>query len=197
MRRIFKGKKKLQRLGPPERPASMKPYLIAAALLLSVGAVYYLSSGPATTVPTSVRKAPALSGPSFTPKPGEMPKKIALTDFAGRVVLVDFWATWCEPCQEEIPWLVKLDRALAPEGFTILGVSMDEEGAKAVRRFVKDQPIPYPIILNGGEGPPPGWTVPGLPTAYLIGRDGTVLRRWFGEKDPDELRAAVEKALAR
>ncbi|MDE2492045.1 MAG: TlpA family protein disulfide reductase [Elusimicrobia bacterium] len=175
---------------------SAKPYLIAAAALLAAGAVYVLTRGSSAPLPASVEKAPALSGPSFTPKMGEMPKKISLTDFAGKVVLVDFWATWCEPCQEEIPGLVKLDRELEPKGFTILGVSMDEEGAKAVRRFVKDQPIPYPIILNGAENPPPGWTVPGLPTAYLIGRDGTILRRWFGEKDPDELRAAVDAALA-
>jgi hypothetical protein len=57
------------------------------------------------------------------------------------------------------------------------------------------QPINYPIILNGGERAPKGWVVPGLPTAYLISRDGRVLKRWFGEKDFDELDAAVNAAL--
>ncbi|MDE2142772.1 MAG: hypothetical protein KGJ84_10205 [Elusimicrobia bacterium] len=73
-------------------------------------------------------------------------------------------------------------------------VSMDDEGAPAVRAFTARQPIPYPVVLNGPAEAPAGWAVPGMPTAYLVGRDGRMLRRWIGGKDPDELRAAVEAA---
>jgi hypothetical protein len=78
----------------------------------------------------------------------------------------------------------------------MLGVSMDDEGAKAVKRFEEKQPIPYPVILNKGARTPKGWIVPGLPSAYLIGRDGSVLKRWFGEKDIPALRKTIEAALA-
>jgi len=121
---------------------------------------------------------------------------VSLAQFKGKVVLVDFWATWCAPCLEELPDLVTLRDKYAPQGFEILGVSMDEDGAKAVKKLLKKQPLPYPLALNGGEQEPKGWTVPGLPTAYLVGRDGMVRKRWFGEKDMDELKREVEAALA-
>ncbi len=123
-------------------------------------------------------------------------KPVSLSDFKGKVVLIDFWATWCEPCREEMPGLLKLHEKFKAKGFTVLGVSMDEEGVRAVKRFLIKQPIDYPLVLNGGERPPRGWLIPGLPTAYLIGRDGGVIKRWFGEKDMTEIEAFVNAALA-
>lgn len=123
-------------------------------------------------------------------------KTVSLADHNGKVVLVDFWATWCDPCKAEIPELVKLQASLGPKGFVILGVSMDDE-TEAVAPFAKSMKINYPVVLNGGETAPKGWVVPGLPTAYLIGRDGKVLLRKFGSKSIDELGAEVEAALAK
>jgi hypothetical protein len=74
---------------------------------------------------------------------------------------------------------------------------MDEDGEKAVKKFTAKQPISYPVVLNQGERAPSGWVVPGLPTAYLIGRRGEVLRRWFGEKDMADLEKDVDAALAK
>jgi cytochrome c biogenesis protein CcmG/thiol:disulfide interchange protein DsbE len=183
----------------------MKKFGIAAFLAASVVAAYLLAgqkfapaptAGPAPDAesapnsPDPNEKAAALSGPTLEGN------TLILSGFAGKVVLVDFWATWCDPCKEEIPDLVKLRERLKDKGFEILGVSMDEEGAKAVKKFTAKQPISYPVVLNGGERPPKGWTVPGLPTAYLIGRHGEVLKRWFGEKDMPDLEKDVAAALA-
>lgn len=179
----------------------MKKFGLAAFLCVSVVAVYLIagerfkpSSGGGEAEenrPDPNEKAAALSAPGLDGK------TLKLSDFAGKVVLVDFWATWCDPCKEEIPDLVKLRDKLKDKGFEIFGVSMDEDGAKAVKKFTAKQPISYPLALNGGERPPEGWVVPGLPTAYLIGRKGQVLKRWFGEKDMPELEQDVTAALAK
>ena len=181
-----------------------KKFGLAAFLSLSAIVAYLIAGarlapqapdGPSADMeqnaPDPNEKAPPLSGPTLAGK------TLSLSSFAGKVVLVDFWATWCDPCKEEIPDLVKLRDRLKDKGFEILGVSMDEEGAKAVKKFTAKQPISYPVVLNGGERAPAGWTVPGLPTAYLIGRHGEVLKRWFGEKDMPDLEKDVTAALAK
>ena len=188
-----------------ERPP-FKKFAVAALLCVSAVVVYLLAgrriapsapagagagAEPEQNFPDPNEKAPPLSGPTLDGK------TLTLAGFSGKVVLVDFWATWCDPCKEEIPDLVKLRDRLKDKGFEILGVSMDEEGAKAVKKFIAKQPISYPVVLHDGECPPEGWTVPGLPTAYLIGRNGQVLKRWFGEKDMPDLEKDVTAALAK
>jgi thiol-disulfide isomerase/thioredoxin len=121
-------------------------------------------------------------------------KAVSLADYKGKVVLVDFWATWCDPCKDEIPELIKLQDELGPKGFVVLGVSMDEDAAE-VTPFAKAAKINYPVILNGGELAPKGWIVPGLPTAYLIDKDGKALTRLFGSKSLKKLKLDVEAAL--
>jgi thiol-disulfide isomerase/thioredoxin len=171
----------------------MKRPGFALAVILGAVLVYVLASSPHEDEPDSPSSSPEKA--AVLVEKGLDGGDVSLAQFAGKVVLVDFWATWCAPCQEELPDLIALREKLAPRGFEILGVSMDEDGAKTVKRFLKKRPIPYPLALNGGEMEPKGWTVPGLPTAYLIGRDGMVRKRWFGEKDMDELKREVEAAL--
>jgi len=181
------------------KPSAFKKFGLAAFLSLSTVAVYLLAGQRFSSEPPGAETEENQPDPNEKAAPLSAPgldgKKIELSGFSGKVVLVDFWATWCDPCREEIPDLVKLREKLKDKGFEIFGVSMDDEGAKAVKKFLAKQPITYPLGLNGGEQPPEGWAVPGLPTAYLVGRQGQVLKRWFGEKDMPELEADVTKAL--
>ena len=179
----------------PTPKRSKNPAVIAAVIAFGAAAVYLLATPKSSD-------APSPAGSSSLPEPGfafALPdlagKTVSLSDYKGKVVLVDFWATWCDPCKEEVPGLVKLHDKMKDKGFTVLGVSMDEEGMKAVTKFMKKQPISYPVLLNGGERAPKGWLVPGLPTAYLVGRDGSVLKRWFGEKDLQEVETVATAAL--
>ncbi len=146
-------------------------------------AIFALACAPPARV-----DAPPLSGKTLDGKTA------SLADYKGKVVFVDFWATWCDACRAEIPELVKLQENLRAKGFVVFSVSMDAESA-SVAPFVKKMAINYTVILNGGERAPEGWVVPGLPTSYLIGRDGKVLLRQFGSKSIDKLIAAVEAAL--
>lgn len=158
--------------------------------VLLVAALAWTASCSPSSAPGAPEAAAALSGRTLDGK------TVSLSDYKGKVVLVDFWATWCDPCKAEIPELIKLHDNLGSKGFVLLGVSMDEE-AEAVAPFAKKAQINYPVILNGSERAPKGWVVPGLPTAYLIGRDGTVLKRQFGSKSLPKLTAEVEAALAK
>ncbi len=159
----------------------MKNLFRALAVIVLIGAS---ACGPAADL------AAPLSGKSLDGK------VLSLADYKGKVVLVDFWATWCDPCREEIPDLIKLQESLTPKDFVILGASMDEE-ITDVAPFVKARKINYPIILNGSERAPTGWPVPGLPSAFLVGRDGKILARYFGSKSITKLTADVKAALAR
>jgi len=162
---------------------------IYVSLAATAALAYLLVAGPPSQAPEGSTKAPALAGPLSGGG------KASLADYAGKVVLVDFWATWCDPCVAEIPELNALQEKLGPKGFSVLGVSMDEEGDKAVLRFKAKLPVVYPVILNGSERAPAGWSTPGFPTAYLIGKDGMVIRRWFGSKDMAEVEQDVLTAM--
>jgi thiol-disulfide isomerase/thioredoxin len=166
----------------------MKKLLRHAAVALAASAAVW-SCKPAAPVGAS-GDALVLEGKTLDGK------TLSLASYKGKVVLVDFWATWCDPCRAEIPDLVKLQDKLGPKGFQILGVSMDEDTG-VVAPFAKDFKINYPVMLNGSERAPKGWVVPGLPTAYLIGKDGKPFARLFGSKSVEKLAVEIEAALAK
>ena len=123
-------------------------------------------------------------------------KKVRLSDFRNKVVLVDFWATWCVPCRNELPDLKTLYKNRKDQGFAILGVSLDDGGQATVSKFVKDNEVPYPIVLAGGtEQVPEGYEIEGLPMAYLIDGQGIIRKRYAGQIDPKELEQDVSQLL--
>jgi thiol-disulfide isomerase/thioredoxin len=112
----------------------------------------------------------------------------------GNVVLLNFWATWCPPCRKETPDLVKLHQRYSGQGFTVVGVSLDENARQAVPPFVERYAVPYPMLLAGESRL--AASVEGLPTSLLIGRDGRVVETYVGAVTEENLRADIEKVLA-
>jgi peroxiredoxin len=104
-------------------------------------------------------------------------KSIRLSDFRGRPVLVDFWATWCDPCRESIPSYEKLFAKRRDSGFTVVGIDEDD-AATDVDAFAKANAIPYPLMRDPKRVAFESFGVRGLPTAFLVDADGRVVRRW-------------------
>ncbi|RMG65896.1 MAG: TlpA family protein disulfide reductase [Calditrichaeota bacterium] len=105
---------------------------------------------------------------------------IRLSDFRGKLVLVDFWATWCGPCRMEIPGFVKLYNQYKDKGLVIIGVSLDQNGWDAVNPFVKEFNIPYPIVIATHEVTEAYGGIPAIPTTFIISPKGEILEKVVG-----------------
>ena len=149
------------------------------------------------------------SNPNLLPEPDVTFKNlqgenVALSSMKGKVVLLNFWATWCEPCRSEIPVLIGLQDKYATKGFTMLGASMDEDGAKAVDPFIhetkfnvdgQEKTMDYPIVLGTDAITDKFGGLLGMPTSYLISRDGKIVKRYIGVVDPSQVVKDVESQL--
>ena len=107
-------------------------------------------------------------------------EQVTLSDLNGQVRLIDFWATWCAPCREEVPMFKELYSTYAPQGFTIVAIAA--EGADAVREYVKSNGIEYPNLIDPDEVVSDLYEVPALPSAYLVDREGRIVEEFVGPK---------------
>ena len=148
---------------------------------------------PSASASSIGQPAPTLAGKTTE---GEY---LALSDLRGRVVLVNVWATWCKPCTRELPELARLHRIRGPEGFSVLGVSVDKrQMLSKVRSFEQSYRLGYPTLFDPESRAIADWNVHGYPTTVLIGRDGTVRWRRDGmiHTDDPELAKQLDAALA-
>jgi cytochrome c biogenesis protein CcmG/thiol:disulfide interchange protein DsbE len=134
------------------------------------------------------------TAPAFTLKDADG-KKVSLADYRGKVVLLDFWATWCGPCQLEIPWFVDLQRKNKDRGFTVLGVSMDDDGWDAVSPFLKRLGVNYRVLLGDDVTAQLYGGVDALPTTFLIDRAGRIAAVYVGLSDRRDFEDGVEELL--
>jgi cytochrome c biogenesis protein CcmG/thiol:disulfide interchange protein DsbE len=183
--------------------------VIVATVLLLIGATYYadrktrVSTNAAAHKDYSPDKSIGMPAPAVHFKDLDG-KDTSLSDFNGKVVLVNFWATWCDPCRVEIPWLIEMQQKYGNKGFTVLGVAMDEEGKSAVAPFVAKEQfevsgrksvMSYPIVLGNDDIAEKFGGLLGYPTSILISRDGKQVKRITGLISYEEISRAIESQL--
>ena len=119
--------------------------------------------------------------------------KVQLTDLKGKVVLLNFWATWCGPCKLEIPWFEDFQNTLKGQGFTVLGVSMDDDGWKVVKPYIGSAKMNYPVVLGNDKMADSYGGIDAMPTTLLIDRNGRIAAVHTGLIGKDEyLKELVE-----
>jgi cytochrome c biogenesis protein CcmG/thiol:disulfide interchange protein DsbE len=183
-----------------------KTGLILAIVVVLVAVVYYADMKTRVTrVDVTHASLAAAGGPEPVVNLKDLDgKDVTLADYKGKVVLVNFWATWCDPCLGEIPDLIQLQQKFGPRGFTVLGVAMDEEGKSVVAPFVEKQrfdvdgqkqAFDYPIVIGNGDVADKFGGLLGYPTSVLISRDGKQVKRITGPISTDEVSEEIQNLL--
>jgi thiol-disulfide isomerase/thioredoxin len=193
----------------------IKRILLAATLVLALSALPSLEGckspgGKNESVPATGGGATAKASSDDLTMAPEVTFKdlqggdVKLSSFRGKVVIVNFWATWCEPCQIEIPWMIGFQQKYGPKGFTILGVAMDDEGKSVVQPYVQSKQFDvdgaklgmnYPIVLGNDDLAAQFGGLLGLPTSVVVNRDGKIVKKYIGLVSHDTIDQQIQGLL--
>jgi peroxiredoxin len=171
----------------------MRLVLTAVALALAAAAAIYSvrhdrASRAATSGATNHILAPDFTLPTLDGQ------DLRLSSYRGRVVLLDFWATWCDPCREEIPHFVELQQKYGDRGLQIIGISMDDS-AEPVRPFSQQFHMNYPVLMGTAKTGELYGGILGLPISFLIGRDGRIYAKHIGATDAAVFEKEIKNLL--
>jgi cytochrome c biogenesis protein CcmG, thiol:disulfide interchange protein DsbE len=168
-----------------------KRFLIPLILLI-LAATYaanrYVTHNP---IASTIQPKPA---PDFTLPPPSGGPPLKLSDYRGKIVLLDFWATWCEPCRAEIPHFVDLQNKYGSQGLQIIGVSMDDS-PDPVPAFYKQFKMNYPVVMGNAQIGEQYGGVLGLPIAFLLDREGQIRKKHIGATDPSVFEKEITNLL--
>ena len=160
----------------------------------SRGPVAGAEVNPGVLVPAPAPAIRGVAAPEFelADVDGAMVK---LSDFKGKVVLVNFWATWCAPCEIETPWFVEFDKKYGEDGLEIVGISLDEEGVEPVKEFMERYSIEYTIVMGDEDTAQNFGGVIGLPTSFIVDQDGKFYSMHRGLVSKDLYEDEIERLL--
>ena len=152
------------------------PLFLVLLLLMALVAVPI--PGRAQIPPWEIEKLPSTPAPPFS-LPDLQGKQIASTAFQGRVLLVNFWATWCAPCRNEMAALDRLQRKYQEQGLTVIGISIDQD-LGPVKQFLETVKVGFPILHDPGMTSHDAYKVYSYPTTFLVDRKGIIRQYWIG-----------------
>jgi thiol-disulfide isomerase/thioredoxin len=156
------------------------------------------SAASATAAAAPVAKVSSL--PVIGPAPAWKMRDVAgrevtSDEYKGKVVVVDFWATWCGPCKEEIPGYIELQKKYADKGFVIVGVSLDQQGPPVVKRYAESMKISYPLVMGDDSVVAAFGGIDAIPTTFLIDRDGQIRHKKVGSMETAEYEKIITDLL--
>jgi peroxiredoxin len=162
---------------------------IALATVLLVLCSVSSARVPAAAPPDEPRKV----APDFTLTDSKG-APVKLSDYKGKVVLLDFWATWCYGCGLEIPWFVEYEKKYKDSGLVVIGVSMDDDGWEVVKPFIEAKEINYPVVL-GNKDTAKLYKVANMPVTFIIDREGKIAQSYFGMVDRATCETKIQDLL--
>jgi len=181
--------------GGGRNPLALLVVAVVAAAMLYFGFVHVAARSARRYGPSASgvfgKSAPA---PDFSLESLDG-KTMRLSDFRGKAVLLNFWATWCGPCKIEMPWFVDLQKEYGSQGLQIVGVAMDDSSKDDIARFAQEMGVNYPVLLGKEAVGEAYGGVPALPESFFIGRDGKIVDRIIGLRGKGEIEDSIKKAL--
>ena len=176
---------------PCRRPAGISAGTLALPLALVLALALAMFSFSCSSTKTSKEGGGA---PDFalTSLDGQ---EVRLSQFKGKVVILDFWATWCTPCKMELPDFIDLYQQFQNSGLVIIGVSLDKTGVREVASFVKEWKIPYIVVMGTGQVVRDYGGIRGVPTTFVIGKDGKIYKKYVGYRRKEVFQEDVTKLL--
>ena len=159
-------------------------------------ALLYGCSGPVSVKAAGLKPAKDRKpAPSFT-LTDSLGKEVKLSDFKGKVVLLNFWATWCGPCKVEIPWFIEFQQSYKDRGLVVLGVSFDDDGWKSVKPYIEEKKINYRIAIGDELTAQKYGGVESLPTTFMLDQDGRIASTHIGLVSKSDYKSEIETLLA-
>jgi cytochrome c biogenesis protein CcmG, thiol:disulfide interchange protein DsbE len=169
---------------PVVNPSKLPIALLMAGSTALAGPAWALSPG---------QEAPACSAP-----PVDGGRAISVADYRGKVVYLDFWASWCAPCRESFPFMSDLQRDLGGKGLQIVAVSVDKTADEA-KRFLARYPASFTVVLDAAAACPAAYALEGMPSSFIIDRSGIVrmVHSGFRDSDREQIRRQLAEALGK
>ena len=162
---------------------------LAVTLALAAGCGKRGTDGQAARTGAVGTEAPEFSLPDLDGK------VVKTSDLRGKVVILDFWATWCPPCRQEVPHFVALQSKYRDQGLAIVGLSLDKGGVQDVKPFVEEYNVNYMMLIANDETARDYGGITGIPTTFVLDKDGKIVKRFMGYTDPEVFEETIRPLL--